>query len=102
MVVRIGQGSKVDRDAFDAEFQAALTAHAENPTAETQSELVRLYEKGTQYKGGCGACRNGRNMVVRGLAAMASGDTEAGRAQIRGGFAAVGFKADRLKKFFGF
>lgn len=101
MVVRYGTGSQQDREAFDAEFQAALLAHAENPTAETQSELVRLYEKGTKYKGGCGACRNGRNLFIRGLAALASGDTEGGKSQIRGGFAAVGFKADRLKKFFG-
>lgn len=102
MVVRIGQGTPVERETFDAEFQAALLAHSQNPTPETQSELVRLYEKGTKYKGGCGACRNGRNMVVRGLAALAEGKSDEGMAQIRGGFAAVGFKADRLKKFFGF
>lgn len=102
MVVRIGQGTKAEIEAFDAEFQAALLAHSQNPTAETQSELVRLYEKGTKYKAGCGACRNGRNMVVRGLAALAEGKGDEGIAQIRGGFAAVGFKADRLKKFFGF
>lgn len=101
MTIKLGKGTPVDRAKFDAEMEAALLAHSENPTTETQAELVRLYEVGTGYRGGCGVCRNGRNMFVKGLAAMASGDAEGGLKQVRGGFAAVGFKATRLKKFFG-
>lgn len=101
MVTRIGTGTPADREKWDADFKAALLAHGENPTAETQETLVKLYESGTNYKGGCGACRNGRNMFIKGLAAMASGDSDGGMAQIRGGLASVGFKLDRLRRYFG-
>ena len=101
MAVKIRKGTKADAEKFDADFQAALTEYSQNPTPETQARLTELYESGSGYTSGCGACRNGRALFIRGLAAMASGDASGGLAQVKGGFAAVGFKLDRMKKFFG-
>lgn len=101
ITVKKHNGNKTETE-LDARMQQLLFELGENPDPEKEQEVIKLYEKMTDYDSGCGICRNGREMFKKGVKAIMSGNTQDGFNFIKGSRAALTVNLRRLARKFGF
>lgn len=81
-----------------ADFEAALAAYQDNPTAENELAALTLYQKMTGFNPGCAECLIKRKQFLDGLKAVSRGDTLEGMAGVANSIR--GAVAINLRKIF--
>lgn len=95
-------GDSHSKSDLDAKMQKLLVELAGNPDPEKEKEVIKLYEKLTEFDSGCGICRNGREMFKKGIKQIISGNSLEGLNSIKASKAALKINLHRLAKKFGF
>lgn len=88
-------GVKIDDKK--AELEDLLQSFHEDPSAEKEAQLLKLYEETSGFKQGCNVCQAGRNLFVNSLKDFKNGDNREALAKLRGSFKTVSFKWGRLR-----
>lgn len=86
---------------LDKKMQVLLLELAENPDPEKEKEVIKLYEQMTDFKSGCGICRNGREMFKKGVKQIISGESLEGLTSIKATKVALKINLRRLAQKFG-
>lgn len=95
-------GDSKSASELDAKMQQLLLELAQDYDPEKEKEVIRLYEKMTGFKSGCGICRNGREMFKKGVKQIIEGQTLEGLNAIKASRVALSVNLRRLAKKFGF
>lgn len=81
-----------------SELEDLLVEISNNPDdLELRQKAVSLHEEVTNYKSGCGACIAGRNLFIKGLESIASGESSEGLAQMRASMRSFSLKWATLR-----
>lgn len=95
MAVRFKRNN-IDLAEAKTKMEELLVTYSQDPSAANKAAVDAQYQYMTRFKSGCGTCIAGRNLMMRGLADLATGNISDAKKKIGGAVKSVSLKLDSL------
>lgn len=89
-----------DVGEMQAQLTKLLDEYAKTNDPDIEKELIKLYEKMSKFKKGCGVCIAGRSMFIKSLRQIQAGEKDAAISSMKASMKSVKIKWNILKNKF--